>query len=232
MAPFLNVAVTGLEVVRDLPESWADADYRSLLDALEVTGTEELSGNDLLEMLLMALQDLGPEDGADAVLAAKLGATVSPGARRNLVQDYLDDQRPWEEAADIALHARIFAAAVLVQKAFPKSFARPDMMRLTLRLTAESPKAAEMLSRPPEAAFVARLLADGMGETSTLERLFDDRLESGSFPDAAAIVWRAEYGDPDPGPPPAATLTVYSSALWLRPMEDIDGFDSDAHNNA
>lgn len=231
LAQFLTVAVTGLDEIRDMPGSWTEAEYHALLDALEVTGTSELSGADLEEMLLMALQDLGPEPAADAVLAAKLGDSVTPGARGNIVQDFVDDQRPWEEAADISLHARLFAAGALLQKAFPKNFARPDALRLALRLTAHRPAATELLARPPEAAFVARLLADGMGESSVLERLFDDSLESDRFSEAGSIVWRADFSDPDPGPPPSATLAVYSSALWLKPMEEVEAFESDAHND-
>ena len=228
MAKFLTVTVTGLETVRDMPDSWSEAEYHALLDALEVDGTADLSGSDLEEMLLMALQDL---DAADAVLAVKIGDALTRGARRNIVQDFMDEQRAWEEAADIALHARIFEAAVLLQKALPKRFARPDILRLTMRLTAHNPRAEALLQKDPLPAFGARILADGMGEDSTLERLFDDSLESSSFPDAAGIVWHAGFSEYDAGPPAAATLTVYSSALWLRPMEEVETFESDAHND-
>ncbi len=231
LAKFLTVTVTGLEKVRDMPETWSEAEYHTLLDALEVDGTTDLGGSDLEEMLLMALQDLDPEDAADAVLAVKIGDALTRGARQNIVQDFLDEQRPWEEAADISLHARIFEAAVLLQKALPKRFARPDIMRLTMRLTAENPRADALLQQTPLPAFVARILADGMGEDSTLERLFDDSLESSSFPDAAGIIWRAGFSDHDAGPPAAATLTVYSSALWLGSMEDVGTFESNAHND-
>lgn len=231
MPKFLTVTVTGLETVRDMPDTWSEAEYHALLDALEVDGTADLGGSDLEEMLLMALQDLDAEDAADAVLAVKIGDALTRGARQNIVQDFMDEQRPWEEAADIALHARIFEAAVLLQKALPKRFARPDILRLTMRLTAHNPRAEALLQKAPLPAFVARILADGMGEDSTLERLFDDSLESSSFPDAGGIVWRADFSGYDPGPPAEATLTVYSSALWLRPMEEVETFESDAHND-
>lgn len=232
LAQFLTATVTGLDVIRDMPDTWSEAEFHALLDALEIDDTAGLTGSDLEDMLLMALQDLDPEDAADAILAAKLGDAVSAGARRNIVQDFIDEQRPWEEAADISLHARIFAAAVLLQKAFPTRFSRPDMLRLSLLLTAHSHRAAELLDAPPAPAFVARILADGMSERSTLERLFDDSIESESFPAAAGIIWRAEFTDPEDGPPPAATLIVYSSALWLKSMEEIDTFETDAHNDA
>lgn len=214
-----------------MPETWSEAEYHALLDALEIDDTADLAGADLEDMALMALQDLDPEDAADAILAVKLGDRITRGARRNIVQDFVDEQRPWEEAADISLHAPIFAAAVLLQKAWPKRFSRPDILRLTLHLTAQGARAAEMLHATPQPAFVARILADGMSENSTLERLFDDGIESSSFPDAASIIWRAELSDGDSGPPESATLTVYSSTLWLKAMEEVETFESDAHND-
>jgi hypothetical protein len=223
-----DVDVIALNVVRDMPGTWTEADYLALLEALEVTGIDGLSEADLRDMALMALQDLDPEEAADAVLALKLKDAVSRGARQNILQDLVDDQRPWEEAADISLHSRIFAAAVLIQAAYPARFPRPDMLRLTLRMTAKTPHAADAFEAPPAPAFVARVLSDGMSETSVLERLFEDRIESNSFADAAGIIWQAEFSDIATDPP-AATLTVYSATLWLKAMEEVESFPSDAH---
>ncbi len=231
MQALYDVEVMGLTVVRDMPGSWVASDYLALLDALEVTGVDGLSETDLRDMALMALQDLDPEAAADAVLGLKLKDSISRCARGNIVQDLIDDQRPWEEAADISLHSRIFAAAVLLQAAFPTRFSRPDMMRLALRLTAKAPHASDVFEAAPAPSFVARLLADGMPETSVLERLFEDRIESNSFADAGGIVWQAGFSD-IADDPPAATLTVYSATLWLKAMEDAERFSSDARADA
>ncbi len=72
------------------PAPGPDDDYRQLLTRLEVDGIEDVSGSDLLEMTLMALQDMETDDAADAVLAHKLGSRVSTGARRNIVEDLLE----------------------------------------------------------------------------------------------------------------------------------------------
>jgi len=122
MTKVFNISVTGLEKVFDMPDTWTEEDYRGLAHQLEVEDIDDISGSDLLDMVLMALQDLEPREAADAVLAYKLQALAKPGVRQNIVQDLLEGQRPWEEAADIKLHAKIFAAAVLLQKAFPKLF--------------------------------------------------------------------------------------------------------------
>ncbi len=226
-----HVEVMELKKVYDMPGSWSEEDYRNLLNQLEIEDVEEISNEDLLDFLLMGLQDLELEESADLVLKYKLSDKITPGSRRNIIEDFLEGQRPWEEAADISLHAGIFAAGVLLNKTFPGTFGRPDMMKLTLSMRALTPEARKLLQSPPEAAFVTRLLADGMDEQSILERLFDDQLTSHSFPEADSIIWAAQYEEqssPDGG---STLLTVHSSEHWLEDMESISEFDSSAYND-
>jgi len=227
-----QVTVTGASKVFDLPASWSDGDYRELLTQLEVEDVADLAGHDLQEILLMALQDLEPEDAIDLVLAHKLQKRISAGSRQNIVQDLLEGQRPWEEFADIRLHADIFTAAVLLHRAIPKRVEKPDIMQLTLQLKALKPEAGRILERAPEAAFVARMLADGLDEDSVLERLFDEQLYSHSFPEAEGVIWKSEFSDLSSPPGSAATLTIYSSKHWLEAMKTVDKFKSTAYNDS
>ncbi|MDH3388447.1 MAG: hypothetical protein OEN02_11125 [Gammaproteobacteria bacterium] len=225
-----DVSVLGLKKIYDMPGTWCEADYRNLLRELEVDEVDDMSGGDLLDILLMALQDLEPEDAGELVLAYKLKTRVSKGSRQNIVQDLLEGQRAWEETADIYLHADIFAACVLLQQAFPKIFAQPDMLQLRLQLVAVGAPGKAILGEEPEASFVARVLADGMSEKSILERLFDEQLVSNSFPEAEGIVWLAEFGERS-ADGKSALLTVYSSEHWLDSMEDVGDFPSSAYND-
>lgn len=225
-----DVSVTGLQKIYDMPGSWSEAEYRALLRELEVDDADELGGSDLFEILLMALQDLGEEAAGERVLANKLQKPVSRGVRENIVQDLLEGSREWEEAADIFLHRDIFAACVLLYAAFPKLYPRPDMMRLDLRLQATDSAGRALLKEAPEAAFVARMLADGMSEKSILERLYDEQLFGHSFPEAEGIIWLAEYDDISTEGA-QATLTVYSSRHWLQAMSEVDTFPSGAYND-
>lgn len=226
-----DVSVVSVKDIFDMPGSWLDDDYRQLLTQLEVDEVDDVYGDDLLDMTVMALQDFETDDAADAVLAHKLGKRISSGARGNIIQDLVDDQRPWEEAADITLHAPIFAASVLLQKAFPKTFSRPDMMQVILEVNAVTPEAAEQLSQKPEAAFVARMLADALSENCILERLFDEQLLGNSFPEAEGIIWHAEFVDHPIAQQGSATLVIYSSDHWLKGIETISDFQSNAYND-
>jgi len=237
MTPLFNVTVSSLKTVSDMPETWSAEEYRALLTQLEFEDEAGIADGDLLEMVMMALQDMKTDDAADAVLLFKLKDCISAGARQNIVQDLLSDQRPWEEAADVTLHTRIFASAVLLQKAIPKQFSKPDIMQLILHVTALKPEAKTLLSHPPQPAFITRMLADGMNENSILERLFDEKLTSHSFPEAEAIIWQPEWGEQSigeqvMGQQSSATLTLYSCVNWLEDMEGIYDFQSNAYNDS
>ena len=226
-----RVTQVALTSIYDMPASWDSAEYRSLLQQLEIEDINDLSDGDLFDILAMGLQDMEFEQAADLVLAHKLQTNVTPGSRRNIIEDLLEDQRPWEQLSDIRLHSRVFAAAVLLNKVFPRSLSRPYMMKLILRLQALKPEAKQLLQSPPEAAFVTRLLADGMDEHSILERLFDEQLAAHSFPEAEDIIWRAEYDESPEANGDTALLTIYSSEHWLEDMESVSEFESSAYND-
>lgn len=227
-----DVCVLNVKEIHDMPGSWCENDYRRLLTNLEMDDVGDVPANDLLDMTLMALQDLEPEDAAEVVLAYKLSDSISKGARQNIVHDLRDDQRPWEEAADIKSHSRIFAATVLLQKAFPSAFPKPDMMRVILNVTATSTEAEELLDNPPQAAFITRMLADALSENCILERLFDEQLKAQSFPEAEGIIWHAEFGERLAGEKTCADLTIYSSVHWLNGMDSISDFQSNAYRDS
>lgn len=226
-----DVSMSSLKQVHDMPGTWSDDDYRKLLAQLEVDGNEEIFGNDLVDLVLMALQELEPDAAADTILAYKLDAKITAGARANIVEDLMDGQRPWEEVSDIQLHASIFSAAVLLHKAFPSSLANPDMMCVILQVNAVTPEATKLLTAQPEAAFVARMLADALSEDSILERLFDEQLLSHNFPEAKGIIWGADFGDHLSAASTSAELTVYSSRHWLKAMASVSDFQSSAYND-
>ena len=101
--------------IHELPDGWTPRQLLSLLVGMDVDGVSE---NDALEMTILALQDLEPDEASDRVLEAVFGETMRPGVRRNLAHD-LTEERPWEEFADISQQKGIFNAVVLLQQAFP-----------------------------------------------------------------------------------------------------------------
>ena len=122
MANKFDVCVKELKKVDDIPGTWDDKDYFSLTSMSEVDGRKGVAGEELLEITIMALQDMEPEEAADIVLEYKLKDQVSADIRKNIIKDLLDNDSPWEECADIRFHKNLFATSVLLHKAFPSQF--------------------------------------------------------------------------------------------------------------
>jgi hypothetical protein len=57
-------------------------------------------------------------------------------------------------------------------------------------------------------------------------------LASRSFPEAQGIVWQADFSEQSIGKDSSAILTIYSSAHWLNPMEQVSEFQSNAYNDS
>jgi hypothetical protein len=130
--------------IHELPSGWPPSQLLSLLTNLEVDGVTE---NDALEMTLMALQDREPEEAADRVLEAVFGDTMRPGVRQSLSHE-LNEDRPWEDFADISQQAGIFNAVVLLQRAFPSEFDKPDALSVVVSLETASESGLAWLDAP------------------------------------------------------------------------------------
>ena len=211
-----------MKAVHDLPEMWTAGHYRHLLQALEFEDIEEIETADLPEMAIMALQDLKPEDAAEEVLKLLLGDRLHRGIRQNLAQE-MKARRVWEEFGDINCHAGLFLSAVLLNRAFPKVYPRPDICRLVVTVSPQNDHAAKLLAPEPTPAIIARLLAAGMDDHSILKRLYAPQLAGAAFPEAPAIIWYHEVQDRQES---AAIILVYSSWYWLRPLTNIRRFQA------
>ncbi len=217
-AAIFECLVVQLKAAYDMPGWWSDNIFRQILQQVEYDEIAEIDPADLRDMAVMALQDIKPEQGAEAVLAV-LAGDLSRGVRQNLAHE-MKESRIWEEFANPAAHAAIFATAVLLHEAFPKVYPRPEIARLTLQVTASNAAAAGLLSLPTP-SLAARLAAAGMVEHSTLRRMYAASLAAGSFPEAAAIIWQVREHRVSPE---AAEWEIYSSWYWLRPLQFVREF--------
>ena len=76
MANKFDVYVKELKKVDDIHGTWDDKDYHSLMSMSEIDGRKGFAGEELLEMTIMALQDMEPGEAADIVLVYKLKDAV------------------------------------------------------------------------------------------------------------------------------------------------------------
>jgi len=200
-------------------------DFSALLEAMEYGDQSGMGEDELREMCVMSLQDLEPVEAAYLVLKHDMGDMLRDGQIRNAASEMLDEKL-WEEFADSALHERMFNAGSLLYAAFPRSFPKPDAVRVEIEVTAGNAPARELLTPLPNESFLVRLLADGMDSHAVLHRLYGDQLKGTSFLNADEIVWivRTEAVGED-----VMKFEVISSGYWLDALDSTEFYESAAY---
>ncbi len=201
--------------IHSLPDTWQPAELRALLEEAEFE--EQVDEPDVEDMTLMVLQDLGVQAASDLVLRAVFGTRLGSGVRQNLVSE-LEEDRPWEQFADVDKQADIFRAVTLLQKAFPNLFGTPDAIALHMSVRPRKADVLRWLKETPDAALLVRLLAGGMHEDAVLRRLYEEDLAGKRFPAARHILWQTRRLN---GTDTAAEFEVISSHQWLDPLQHV-----------
>ncbi len=221
-----QVNILSVQEVHTLPGIWPDAALRQLLELAEFEDAVSVSEADLLEMVLMALQDLGNQRAGELVLEVIFGDTMRPGVRQNLVDDLQEDE-PWADFATVSQQRGLFIAVVLLHQAFPTRYGTPDALKLrfSVRALSESGMAAMESAEP---AWVMRLLACGMTDTDVLPRLYEEDLAAGPFPDAPGLIWQFETAAKDAADDRRSrTFELISARLWFSPLSRGLEFQAD-----
>jgi hypothetical protein len=212
--------------IHALPDGWPLGQLQFLLTLLGVDG---VSGEEALDMTVLALQDRDSDEAAELVLETVFRESMRPGLRRNLSHD-LTDERPWEDFADITKQAGIFNAVVLLQQAFPLEYDAPDAVSVVIRLETASERGRAWLGAPKlDPALLVRILANGMDDRAVLRRLFGESLRGSRFEEASSILWRSSRGA---GTETAFVFTLISSHQWFDPLRNLDSWAGTAWPDA
>lgn len=223
-----KVEVLEFKEVHEMPTAWTPTDLLNLLNHLEYDDAASIPPEELKEMAAMALSELEPEEAAVKVLELRLGDRLNKGQRQNIADD-LKEERLWEEYADISFHKELFNVGCMLNWAFPREFPEPDIVRICQNVKALNQQSSSNL-QAATASFIARLLNDGMNEHNTIYRLFDERIDSNSFPEAADIIWEfeaQEYSMEDS----SQSFTIYTSLNWVDELKGIISYESAAHSD-
>jgi len=219
----LEAEVLTCREIHELPGDWAPDVLQSLLTDLEID-TTGVAGADLLDLVQMAVGELEPQEAGVAVLRTVFGDRMSAGVRANLASD-LQEDRPWEEFADLSFQAGIFTATVLLQKSLPKLYGLPDATRAEVAFTAPTPQDAKLVSNLSSGQLV-RALAPGLGDRSIVTRLYEEGLASGPFPEAEHILWQRHLRE-DPHDPRRMVLTVIGAHSFLAGLKDANPWQAE-----
>ena len=223
----LEAEVLSCGEIHELPGDWAPAALQSLLADLEIEN-DDVPESDLLDLVLMALSDLEPHEAGVAVLRTVFGNRMSAGVRANLASD-LQEDRPWEEFADLSFQAGIFTATVLLQKALPKMYGIPDATLADCALRATTDKDAKLVANLPNDQLL-RALAPGLGARSIVTRLYEEGMRGGPFPEAEHIIWRRNLRE-DPDDPRRVLLTIIGAHSFLAGLKDASPWQAEIDRN-
>ncbi|NNJ88318.1 MAG: hypothetical protein HKP53_02865, partial [Eudoraea sp.] len=159
------------------------------------------------------------------VLEYRLGDRLNKGQRQNLAIE-LQEDRIWEEYADLSLHDELFHVSCMLYWAFPKNFRQPDIAKLKVTISALTNEAAQNVVNP-DASFLTRVLNDGMDVHNIINRLFDESMATNSFPESEHIIWQFEtLGTGED--PKENTITIYTSWNWVEDLKGISEWESSA----
>ena len=221
MKPSFELTIDELLVVDELPGTWTDEKYREILTRLEIPDVGDVPTQELLDMCVMALQDLEPLECSELTLDVCLQGTLKEGQIRNAAHD-LRDEALWENYPDLKAHELLFQGAWLTAKAFPRDFPTPTIASVDLRVAPLNEPARKRLSQALSEATVLRLLAGTMDSSSILLRMFGDQVQGGAFPEAESLLWTLEQAPESGG---GAALRIHASRYILRGLPDEGTFE-------
>jgi hypothetical protein len=219
-ATFL-LTIDELSVIDELPGTWTDEKYRETLERLDIPDAHEVSHEELMDMCVMALQDLEPLEASELTLDVCLRGILRDGQIRNAAHD-VRDEALWENYPDLQAHEPLFRGAWLVSKAFPRDFATRKITRVDFRLAPIDEAARKRISEPLTEAQLLRLLAQIMDSSSVLSRMFADQIRGGAFPGAEYLLWTVERLRHDDD---ELSLRIHASQYVLRGLPDEGSFE-------
>ena len=219
-----RVGVDEFEELAELEQSWAPADYVSILTSLDIADAGKIDVDELRDMTLFALQDLNPPDAAAVLLKYKVGTKLSGGQIRNYSIDS-QHERLWEQSADLSLHQDMFAVASMLNFVNAMAFPVPDALRVTLSIQCDDASQLALFNDEMDRAILVRMISAGMNESAILNRLFGDQIATGKVADADSIIWQIAVEQPDPA---KLQIQITSSAYWLRALRETESFEWDS----
>lgn len=223
MKPKFELKINTVETVNELPESWSTAGYLDLLKRLEFDGVDEVPIEQLRDYAIMALQDLEPPEAAAALIEMTIGDRLSDGRKQNLATEMPTD-RCWEEYPDLSCHEAIFNAQILLNQAYSET-PIPEINKVSATLSSLNQAAEQFLmdhsTAIPETVIV-RCLASAAADDSILNRLFEDQIAGGDFPEAENIAWQVitETIPPEANKRQRRSISLFSPIRWTSDLED------------
>jgi len=225
MKPKFDVNVRSVQEIHELPDGWSFDDYRNIMELADFDDWDKIEEDELKDYTIMALQELDEEEAATIVLKYKFEDLLTKGQIHNMVFEMMDENL-WEEYQNISFHKELFNCAVMMKWAFPKKFPQTDAVKCVLEVKSYNQVGAGLLQNADK-TLLARLMAGGMNDHSVVNRLFDDQVLKGPFPEAEHIVWQFDSEIQ----PEKTKFTIFSSWYWLKQMDEISNYTTETFSD-
>ena len=226
MSKKFNIEISSFQKTSSIEHAWQENDYKALLTMIDI-GEDELVGlseSELKEMCLMSLNDLEPHESAKILLTYFFKDEMTEGKIDQLSYQMVQ-KNLWERHAEPAWHMRFFHIYGLLRQAYNGTFALPTGVTFTLTITAQNQDSFKIFDPSPHSGIV-RLLSNGLSESATLNRVFEEQIEGGKFPAAQNILWiLKELSQADN----ERQYEITSSYFWFGTLEGINNFEANAH---
>ncbi|WP_291113861.1 hypothetical protein [Flavobacterium sp. UBA6135] len=207
-----NVTINSILNVNEIPEYWKEQDYLKLLELFNFPDPETIAKENLLDYLKMAITDEEPNKAAAILLTYKLSEKLNEGQIQQISNDMLLD-KVCEEYPEIDLHEPLFHINQLLYLAYNGKF--PNAVATILKCEIIANEANDKSELGNEQ--ILKILAQGLGESALLKRLFPEQLEgSKPFPEANDIVWELESLGSN-------QYKLITSEYWLSKSDFVQG---------
>ncbi len=217
-----NIELLKSETLVELPNAWNNENYLDLLEVMEYGDTSDIAEGDLKDMCLMSLSDYDPDEAAKYVLSYIFEGRLNSGQIHNLSHE-LQDEKMWEEYADLFLHEEFFNVGQLLYQAFDGKFPHPEALRFSILITANEVEDLEIFDANLEMNLV-KLLVQGMPENTLISRLYKDELASGRLEQAKDIIWQVHKKE---APGNALLFDIISSIYWFHDLKYVKTFEGE-----
>ncbi|MCB0336551.1 MAG: hypothetical protein KDD62_09595 [Bdellovibrionales bacterium] len=210
-------SIQKLTTEKHLPSAWTDAEFRSILTMQEFEFDEASDPQEVHELAVLVLQDLGPQEAARFLLSNFAANKFSKGQIQNLSEEELRENAPWEEYADISCHALIYKMSELLFEAFPSDFCEPQLQQVIFGFESKD-VAPESIAAALNPSILVQVLSRFQDSHSVLNRLFEQQLRKlgSKFPESDSIVWYWKHE-------PLQTMLhahLFTSNYWIGHIND------------
>lgn len=203
------VKIVGIKYVNEIDTYWSNQDFTALLKMFDYPDADEVSPDELKEMLYMSISDFEPEEAAQILLTYKLGNQLNKGQIQSLSNEMIDDKVA-EEYPEPELHFDLFNINQLLFKAYNGTFPNTEASIIEIEINKDEAAPFEMTEE-----IMTKLVSDGLTETSILNRLYADQIGGKvPFKDAAKFIWLLTKKNKN-------SYDLLTSRYWIE-KEDIN----------